>query len=89
MIQTNKVYVVIGDYEVKNENDETIETRHNVVIKAFEQNTAEPIRGVWYKKGANFDETKDFENAIILNAHFEDIEIGTTKVENGEIVKGE
>ena len=86
MIQIKKLYVVIGDYEIKDENDEVVEIRNNVAIKAFEQNTVQPVRGVWYKKGANFDETKDFENAIMLDAHFEDIEIGKSKVVDGKIV---
>ena len=73
MVEINKLYVVLDE--------------ENTIIKAFEQNTEQPIKNVWFKKGAEFDESTDFENAIIVDGkHFEDVEIGKSKLINGEIV---
>ena len=73
MIQIQKLYVVLDN--------------ENKIIKAFEQNTETPVKNVWYKKGANFDENTDFENAVILEGkHFEDVEVGKSKLVDGEII---
>lgn len=76
MIQIQKLYVVLD--------------ANGVIVKAFEQNTEKPISNVWYKKGANFDESTDFANAIIVNnLHFDDIIVGKSTIINGVFNKNE
>lgn len=73
MVQIKKLYVVLNN--------------ENTIIKAFEQNTKKPIKNMWYKKGAEFNEETDFENAIIVNNfHFEDVIIGVSKLVDGKII---
>lgn len=76
MIQIQKLYVVLD--------------ANGVIVKAFEQNTEKPISNHWYKKGANFDESTDFANAVIVNnLHFDDIIVGKSTIINGGFNKNE
>ena len=73
MIEIGKLYLVLD--------------KNNVIKKFFIQNTAKPESGKWYKKGCNFDESKDFENAIIVEpTELNKIEVNKSQFINGKVV---
>lgn len=75
MIEIKKLYVKL---------DNT-----GTIIGYFKQLTEKAESGKLFKIGCNFDETTDFETAIITNLNENEIEVGKDKFINGELVKGE
>ena len=74
MIQTNKIYIILDN--------------ENKIQKYFIQYTEMPISGKAYKTGCNFDESKDFENAVVIDSQYLNlIHIGYSQVINGKFVE--
>lgn len=69
-IQIRKLYLVIDE--------------NNIIQKGYFRNTEKEVRGVWFHKGANFDITKDFEKAIVVDGiDFDEINFGVDKLIDG------
>ena len=75
-IEVGKLYLVIDE--------------NHVIQKGFIQNTAQPESGKWYKKGCNFDEATDFEEAVKVDGiSFDDIIFGQSQIVDGKFIKNE
>lgn len=79
-MEENKLYIKVGTYT----NEETHETIDNCILGYFICFVKTPKYGA---RGCNFDEIKDFENAIIVDKNWLDkIEVNKSRFINNEIV---
>lgn len=79
-MEENKLYIKVGTYT----NEETHETIDNCILGYFICFAKTPK---YRACGCNFDESKDFENAIIIDPTYLDkIEVNKSRFINNEIV---
>ena len=83
-MEENKLYIKVGTYEEKDENGNVINTIQNCILGYFICFAKTPK----YKAtGCNFDESKDFENAIIVEpTELNKIEVNKSQFINGKVV---
>lgn len=74
-MEINKLYIKLDE--------------EKTIVGYFKQFTKKPISGELFKIGCDFDETKDFTNAIVTDLNENEIEVGKDKHINGKLVKGE
>ena len=79
-MEENKLYIKVGTYT----NEETQETINNCILGYFICFAKTPK---YRACGCNFDENKDFENAIIIDKNYlNKIEINKTLYINNQII---
>lgn len=79
-MEENKLYIKVGTYT----NEETHETIDNCILGYFICFAKKPK---YCACGCNFDESKDFENAIIVDPIYLDkIEVNKSRFINDKIV---
>lgn len=84
-MEEKKLYIKIGTFEEKDENNIVINKIQNCILGYFICYSKTPK----YKAlGCNFDESKDFENAInIKTKYLEHIKINKSQYINGEFIE--
>lgn len=83
-MEENKLYIKVGTFEEKDENGNVINTIPNCITGYFICFAKTPK---YRATGCNFDESKDFENAIIIDKKYLDkIEVNKTQIINNQII---
>lgn len=83
-MEENKLYIKVGTYEEKDENGNVINTIQNCILGYFICFSKSPK---YRACGCNFDESKDFENAIIVEpTELNKIEVNKSQFINGKVI---
>lgn len=79
-MEENKLYIKVGTYT----NEETQETINNCILGYFICFAKSPK---YCACGCNFDESKDFETAIIIDpSNLDKIEVNKSQIINNQII---
>ena len=83
-MEENKLYIKVGTFEEKDENGNVINTIPNCILGYFISFAKTPK---YRATGCNFDESKDFENAIVISAeNLDKIEVNKSQFIDGKVV---
>ena len=83
-MEENKLYIKVGTYEEKDENNNVINIIENCIIGYFICYSKAPK---YRACGCNFDESKDFENAIVVEPiNLDKIIVNKSQFINGKVV---
>ena len=86
-MEENKLYIKVGTFEEKDENDNVINIIENCILGYFICFAKTPK---YRATGCNFDESKDFENAIVVDSNLlNTIEVNKTQFIDGKVVQYE